>query len=67
MDSQNLKSYRFRSPNSVASKVNVKLGYCKIGLLHNRNILMRFNQQEDFINMMSKLNYYILDKDGIRT
>ncbi|WMV08314.1 hypothetical protein MTR67_001699 [Solanum verrucosum] len=42
---------------------NVK-GECKIGLLRNRHILMRFNTHDDFINMMSKPNYYIQSKDG---
>ncbi|KAG5586312.1 hypothetical protein H5410_046746 [Solanum commersonii] len=38
-------------------------GECKIGLLRNRHILMRFSRHEDFINMMSKRNYDLLSKD----
>lgn len=38
-------------------------GKCKIGLLRNRHILIRFSLQEDFINMMSKTSYYFLAKD----
>ncbi|KAG5631368.1 hypothetical protein H5410_003085 [Solanum commersonii] len=40
------------------------MGDCKIGLLRNRLILMRFTGQDDFINIMSKSNYYILSKDS---
>ncbi|KAG5631222.1 hypothetical protein H5410_002939 [Solanum commersonii] len=39
-------------------------GDCNIGLLSNRHLLIRLNQQEDFINVMSKNIYYILPKDG---
>ncbi|KAK4729999.1 hypothetical protein R3W88_022987 [Solanum pinnatisectum] len=39
-------------------------GECRIGLLRNRHVLIRLDQQEDFINLMSKGIYYILAKDG---
>ncbi|KAF3650075.1 hypothetical protein FXO37_18618 [Capsicum annuum] len=39
-------------------------GECKIGFLRNRHILMRFDLEEDFINIMSKNAYYINAKDG---
>lgn len=57
-----LEDLRFQIPKQC----NIK-GECKIGLLRNRHILMRFTLQEDFINMMSKSGYYILAKDGFLT
>jgi len=47
----------------IPKQCNVK-GGCKIGLLRNRHILMRFELFEDFVNMMSKNSYYITGKDG---
>lgn len=47
----------------ISKQWNVK-GGCKIGLLRNRHILMRFELFEDFGNMMSKNSYYITGKDG---
>lgn len=38
-------------------------GECKIGLLRNRHVLIRLDQQEDFTNLMSKNIYYLLAKD----
>lgn len=38
-------------------------GACKIGFLRNRHILMRFDLNEDFIDIMSKSAYYITAKD----
>ncbi|KAG5619976.1 hypothetical protein H5410_005194 [Solanum commersonii] len=40
-------------------------GGCKIRLLQNRHILMRFELFEDFLNMMSKNSYYITGKNGM--
>ncbi|WMV14228.1 hypothetical protein MTR67_007613 [Solanum verrucosum] len=40
-------------------------GDCKIGLLRNRYILIRFNLMKDYINMLSKSVHYITTKDGI--
>ncbi|WMV42323.1 hypothetical protein MTR67_035708 [Solanum verrucosum] len=37
---------------------------CRIGLLRNKHTLIRLDQQDDFINLMSKGIYYILAKDG---
>jgi len=47
----------------IPKQCNMK-GECKVGLLRNRHILMRFSRQENFINMMSKPNYYILSRYG---
>ncbi|KAG5587413.1 hypothetical protein H5410_047847 [Solanum commersonii] len=47
----------------IPRQCNIK-GDCKIGLLRNRHILICLDQQEDFINLMSKNIYYILAKDG---
>lgn len=47
----------------IPKQCNVK-GDCNIGLLRNRHILMRFNLEDYFINMMSKSSYYTLAKDG---
>ncbi|KAG5585572.1 hypothetical protein H5410_046006, partial [Solanum commersonii] len=38
--------------------------YCKIGILRNKHALIRFDQHEDFINVMAKHIYYLLAKDG---
>ncbi|WMV24325.1 hypothetical protein MTR67_017710 [Solanum verrucosum] len=46
----------------IPRQCNIK-GDSKIGLLRNRHILIRLDQQEDFINLMSKSIYYILAKD----
>ncbi|KAH0754526.1 hypothetical protein KY290_024796 [Solanum tuberosum] len=48
---------------SIPRQCNIK-GECKLGLLRNRHVLIRLDQQEDFINLMSKGIYYILAKDG---
>ncbi|KAG5571800.1 hypothetical protein H5410_061566 [Solanum commersonii] len=50
----------------IPKQCNVKEG-CKVGLLWNRHILMRYSRQEDFINMMSKPNYYILSRYAPQT
>ncbi|KAG5611139.1 hypothetical protein H5410_022420 [Solanum commersonii] len=49
--------------NQIPKQCIVK-GDCKIGLLRNRHIHIRFNLEEDFINMMSKNVFYILEKEG---
>lgn len=47
----------------IPKQCHVK-GECKIDLLRNRHILMRFSLMEDFVNMMAKNAYYIIAKDG---
>lgn len=39
--------------NQISKSCKVK-GFCKIGLLRNRHILMRFNSMQDFVSMLSK-------------
>lgn len=47
----------------IPKLINVK-GYCKIGVLRNRHILIRFNLIEDFVNIMAKSVDNITAKDG---
>ncbi|KAF3645599.1 hypothetical protein FXO37_20878 [Capsicum annuum] len=54
-----LDDLRIQLPKQLSIK-----GDCKIGLLRNHHILMRFDQMEDFINVLSKKIYYINAKDG---
>lgn len=46
----------------IPRQCNIR-GDCKIGLLGNLYVLVRLDQQEHFINLMSKNIYYILPKD----
>lgn len=38
-------------------------GNCQIGVLQNRHVLIKCELLEDFVNLMSKSAYYIIDKD----
>lgn len=55
-----LEDLRFQIPKQC----NIK-GECKIGLMRNRHILMRFSLMEDFVNILAKNVYYIVTKDGM--
>lgn len=47
----------------LSKQLNIK-GDCKIRLLRNRHILMRFDRMEDFFNVLAKKMYYINARDG---
>ncbi|WMV28843.1 hypothetical protein MTR67_022228 [Solanum verrucosum] len=47
----------------IPKQLHIK-GECTIGFLRNRHILIRLNRMDDFVNIMSKNAYYIIDKDG---
>ncbi|KAH0665012.1 hypothetical protein KY285_026218 [Solanum tuberosum] len=46
----------------IPKQLHIK-GECNIGFLRNRHILIRLNRMDDFVNIMSKNAYYIIDKD----
>ncbi|KAG5591022.1 hypothetical protein H5410_041536 [Solanum commersonii] len=48
---------------AIPTQCNVK-GECTIRLIRNRHVLIRMENQEDLVNMMSKSVYYIKAKDG---
>ncbi|KAF3670317.1 hypothetical protein FXO38_07151 [Capsicum annuum] len=61
-------SYGWSEMNEHRSKIpnNAKLrDIATISLLMNRHILIRFDREKDFVNMLSKNVYYFLDKEGI--
>ncbi|KAG5616346.1 hypothetical protein H5410_016170 [Solanum commersonii] len=39
-------------------------GNCQIGLFRNKHILIRLTKHEDFVNMISKGDFYVKCKDG---
>ncbi|MCD7462247.1 hypothetical protein HAX54_048124 [Datura stramonium] len=48
----------------VPTQCGIK-GDCRIGVLRNRHILIRFALVEDFVNLMAKTKYYIKDKTRV--
>lgn len=49
--------------NQIPKQCRIK-GVCKIELLRNRHILMKFNLMKDFVNMMSNNVHYITTKEN---
>ncbi|KAG5571228.1 hypothetical protein H5410_060994 [Solanum commersonii] len=47
----------------IPTQCNIK-GDCHIGLFRNRHALIRLSLKEDFINVTSKVAYYLKSKDG---
>lgn len=42
-------------------------GECNIGVLNNRHILIRATNMEDYVNLLSKLAYYIAHRNWTYT
>lgn len=49
--------------SQISKQCNIKRD-CIIGLLRNRHILIKFDREDDFVNILSKNIYYIEDKEG---